>query len=175
MAKRKKEKRESLNDRIKDILGLGPMAALYFVVGIDLLKEKLDGMTNKEVTEMFANLLHPDRVRNNVDTIHKKLNGPIEPNEESTKWSKTNDYYDRKVVTEDVWSRKCKRGMVYVIDKPSFTYTFSCGANSEYSFTGCFFGCSKITTVQEAMVALDEIAARWLNNKEIASILKKYE
>ena len=91
------------------------------------------------------------------------------------KWTKTNDYYNREVVTQDVWSRKCRRGKIYVIDKAPFTYTFSCGANSDYSFTGCFFGCSKITTVEQATEVIDQIAVRWFNDREYSTILKKYE
>jgi hypothetical protein len=91
------------------------------------------------------------------------------------KWSKTNDYYNREAVTQDVWSRKCRRGKIYLIDNPcTFTYTFSCGANSDYSFTGCLAGCNKVTSVEQAMAVIDKIAAGWLNNRGYASILKKY-
>lgn len=89
-------------------------------------------------------------------------------------WNKTNDHYNREVVTEDVWSRKCRRGKIYVIDKAPFTYTFSCGANSDYSFTGCFFGCSKITTAEQAMNVVDQIATLWLNGKSYKHLIEKY-
>jgi len=90
-------------------------------------------------------------------------------------WTKTNDYYNREVVTQDVWSRKCTRGKIYVINKAPFTYTFSCGANSDYSFTGCFHGCSKVTSVEIAMKVINDIAAKWLNDQEYFTILKNYE
>ena len=90
-------------------------------------------------------------------------------------WTKTNDYYNREVVTQDVWSRKCHRGKIYVIDKVPFTYTFSCGANSDYSFSGCFHGCSKIKTVERAMEVIDRIAPVWLGGKGFQQILKEYE
>ncbi len=90
-------------------------------------------------------------------------------------WIKTNDYYNRDVVTQDVWSRKCRKGKIYVIDKSPFTYTFSCGVNSDFSHTGCFCGSSKVTTVQEAMNALDEIAPRWLNGEGYKTLLEKYK
>ena len=90
-------------------------------------------------------------------------------------WNKTNDYYNREAVTQDVWSRKCRRGKIYVIDEAPFSYTFSCGANSDYSFTGCFFGCSKITTIEQAILAIDEIATLWLTGKSYHQIIKKYE
>ena len=90
-------------------------------------------------------------------------------------WNKTNDYYNRDVVTSDVWSRKCRYGKIYVIDNKDFTYTFSCGANSDYSFTGCFFGLSKITTVQQAMSVIDVIAILHFSDKSYQSLLKQYE
>ncbi|GAB6119606.1 hypothetical protein [Dysgonomonas termitidis] len=89
-------------------------------------------------------------------------------------WTKTNDYYNREVVKEDVWSRKCRRGKIYVIDRKNFTYTFSCGADSDYSFTGCFFGCSKITTVEQAMNVVDQIATLWLNDKSYKRLIEKH-
>ncbi|NDW08759.1 hypothetical protein [Dysgonomonas sp. 520] len=90
-------------------------------------------------------------------------------------WTKTNDYYNREVVKEDVWSRKCRRGRIYVIDKTPFTYTFSCGANSDFSHTGCFFRHSKITTVEQAMNVIDIIADRWLIGQEYSALLEKYK
>ncbi len=91
------------------------------------------------------------------------------------KWNKTNDFYNREMVTEDVWSRKCRRGKIYVIDKAPFTYTFSCGSNSDYSFSGCFSGCAKITTVGQAMKVIDKIAPLWFNDKEYSTLLEKYK
>lgn len=90
-------------------------------------------------------------------------------------WTKTNDYYNREVVKEDVWSRKCRRGKIYVINKAPFTYTISCGANSDFSFTGCLFGCSKITTVEQAMEVIDMVADKWFNNQEYSTLLEKYK
>ena len=85
-------------------------------------------------------------------------------------WNKTNDFYNRDVVTCDVWSRTVKRsrgksGKIYVMDKDNFTYTFSFGVNSEYSMTGCFYECSKIKTIQDAMNALDILIELHLNDK----------
>ncbi len=86
-------------------------------------------------------------------------------------WTKTNDYYNREVVTCDVYSRPVKRasgrtGMLYVMDKDNFTYTCSMGANSDYSYTGCFYGCPKITNVNEAMEAIDKIVNLQLSNRD---------
>lgn len=90
-------------------------------------------------------------------------------------WTRTNDYYNREEIPHDVWSRKCRRGKIYVIDKAPFTYTFSCGANSDYSFTGCLFGCSKITAVEQAMEVIDIIADLWFNNQNYSTLLEKYK
>ncbi len=90
-------------------------------------------------------------------------------------WTKTNDYYNREVVTQDVWSRKCRRGKIFVIDRPGFTYTFSCGPNSDYSFTGCFFGCSKITTVQQAMDVIDSIADIHFRGESFTNFLENFK
>lgn len=70
-------------------------------------------------------------------------------------WIKTNDYYNREVVTCDVWSKKIgAKRTIYLQDGGNFTYTFSCGANSDYSFTGSFFG-TKVKTLQDAMDWID--------------------
>jgi len=73
-------------------------------------------------------------------------------------WIKTNDYYNREVVTKDVWSCKTKlhRITVYVIDKPNFMFTVSAGANSDLSYTGCFFEHPEIKTVQDAIEAIEK-------------------
>jgi hypothetical protein len=68
------EKRENVESKIKNPLEEGPLVALYFTVGISFLKEEIDKMSNEEITEIFSKLLHPDRVRNNVDYIYNALN-----------------------------------------------------------------------------------------------------
>ncbi len=71
-------------------------------------------------------------------------------------WIKTNDYYNREVVTCDVWSKKITaKRTVYLKDGGNFMYTFSCGASSDYSFTGSFYG-TKVKTLQDAMDWLDK-------------------
>lgn len=93
-------------------------------------------------------------------------------------WTKTNDYYNRETVNEDVYSRKCRYGKIFLIDAPSsFTYTFSCGANSEYSFTGSFLGCPKISNVNQAMDVLDKFAVLWFSDKmfDLNKFLAKYK
>jgi hypothetical protein len=68
------EKRENADIKIKNLLNEGPLVALYFTIGINFLKEKIDEMSDEEITEMFTKLMHPDRVRNNVNYIYKALN-----------------------------------------------------------------------------------------------------
>jgi hypothetical protein len=65
---------KNLDERIKDLLKEGPLVALYFDTGIAALKEKIDEMSDEEVSKIFENLLNPERVRNNVEYIYNKLN-----------------------------------------------------------------------------------------------------
>lgn len=67
-------KNQTLDDIIKDLLKEGPLVALYFLSGINLLKESIGEMTNEEIKDMFSGLLHPDRVRKNVDHLFEKMN-----------------------------------------------------------------------------------------------------
>lgn len=66
-------------------------------------------------------------------------------------WQKIEDHiYNKKVVNCDVYVlRITKKRNIYLMDKENFSYTFSCGANSEYSFSGSFYGTS-ITTLEDA-------------------------
>ena len=83
-------------------------------------------------------------------------------------WIKTNDYYNREVVICDVWSKKItKKRTIYLIDSKelNFMYTFSCGANSEYSFTGSFFN-TTIDTLEKAMEYLDKFQKYYFSNSK---------
>ena len=72
-------------------------------------------------------------------------------------WIKTNDYYNREVVSCDVWSYKVsKRITIYLQDKLNYTYTVSAGANSDSSYTGCFFGHENIKNLSDAMKAIED-------------------
>ena len=69
-----------------------------------------------------------------------------------TQWEKTNDFYDRRYVTDDVWSYKVSKMItIYLIDRPNYMFTVSAGANSERSYTGCFFGHMEVTNLVQAM------------------------
>jgi hypothetical protein len=89
-------------------------------------------------------------------------------------WVKTNDYYNREVVTCDVWSKKIgAKRTIYLQDSGNFMYTFSCGASSDYSFTGSFFG-TKVKTLQQAMDWLDAFTPlHFSSTRENLSKLKK--
>lgn len=81
-------------------------------------------------------------------------------------WNKTNDYYNREVVTCDVWSKVfSSRRAIYVMDSKDkhFMFTFSCGANSDYSFSGSFYQ-TTISSVEEAMEYLDKFAPLWFSD-----------
>lgn len=80
-----------------------------------------------------------------------------------SKWTKTNDYYNREVVSNDVWSRNIPKGKLYIIDAENFMYTVSRGIDSEHSFTGSFFG-TTIKTLKDAMEYLDKFIPLWLND-----------
>lgn len=65
-----------MDERIKDALQEGPLVALYLVTGVNQLKEKIDSMSDEEIGNMFEHLLHPSRVRDNINTLYQRLNCP---------------------------------------------------------------------------------------------------
>ena len=94
-------------------------------------------------------------------------------------WNKTNNYYNRDVVTCDVWSKVFStRRAIYIMDSQdrNFMYTFSCGANSDYSFSGSFYG-TTVTTLEQAMDYLDKFAPLWFadNYQGIRDLKKTIE
>ena len=68
------KERKNLNDRIKDLMKEGPLVALYITTGISVLNEQIEKMDDKEITEMFSSLFHPNRVRANVKYLYEELN-----------------------------------------------------------------------------------------------------
>ncbi|NDV80775.1 hypothetical protein [Bacteroides sp. 51] len=64
----------SLDDRIKHLLAEGPLVALYFLIGINILKDTIDNMKDEELTSMFEGLMHPERVRKNIEHLYDKMN-----------------------------------------------------------------------------------------------------
>lgn len=65
-----------MDERIKDVLNEGPLVALYLVTGVNILKEKIDSMSDEEIGKMFEHLLRPSRVRDNINTLYQRLNYP---------------------------------------------------------------------------------------------------
>lgn len=71
-------------------------------------------------------------------------------------WAITKEHiYNTDVVKCPVWGKNFEYGTVFVMDEGTFTYTASFGANSDNSYSGCFFECFKVKTVQDAMKVLD--------------------
>lgn len=73
MANEKENKPISMDQRIKNALDQGPLAALYFVVGIDVLKERIDALNDDGLIQMFERILAPDRVRSNITHIYQMI------------------------------------------------------------------------------------------------------
>ena len=67
-------KTKNMDERITDILAEGPLASMYFVAGINALKEKTDAMSDDDLYCEFAGLLAPSRIRGNINHIYKQLN-----------------------------------------------------------------------------------------------------
>ena len=70
----KVRRRPSMDDRIKALLKEGPLVALYFNVAVSVLNEHISSMTDEELGKMFENLLHPERIRGNIEDMYNKLN-----------------------------------------------------------------------------------------------------
>lgn len=70
----KKRRRPSMDDRIKALLNEGPLVALYFNVALMVFKDCISNMTDEELGKMFENLLHPERIRENIKDMYNKLN-----------------------------------------------------------------------------------------------------
>lgn len=66
-------KEMTIDKRIKEILKWGPMAALYFSVAIDVLKQVIVQKSDREVYEMFGGLISAVTVRHCVDSIDRAL------------------------------------------------------------------------------------------------------
>ena len=69
------------------------------------------------------------------------------------------------MVKSDVWSCKIsKKITIYVIDEPDFMFTVSAGANSEGSYTGCFYGHDEIKTLEQAIDAIEQKHKKYFKN-----------
>ncbi len=66
--------RDNLDTRIKDLMREGPLVALYLKVGIIVLQETTAKMGNDELRAMFGGLIHPDKLRGNIQVVYNRLN-----------------------------------------------------------------------------------------------------
>ena len=63
----------TLDQRIRNVLAQGPMAALYFSIAISVLKQIIAQKNDREVYSMFGGLISAATVRHCVDTIDRAL------------------------------------------------------------------------------------------------------
>lgn len=69
-----KQKNKSLDDLIKGAMKEGPLVAMYFKMGIEALKEKLDSQSDEEIRKLFGGFLNADRIKGSVEKIYNHLN-----------------------------------------------------------------------------------------------------
>lgn len=67
-------KQKTLDDCIRQLLNEGMFVPIYFVSGINVLKNRIDEMSDKEICKEFCGLFDPQMVRNDVDHIFTTLN-----------------------------------------------------------------------------------------------------
>lgn len=67
-------KKDSINKRITDLMNEAFLMPLFFVAGIDALKDKISTMEDKEVALLFSNFIPAQLVRNKVEEIQQILN-----------------------------------------------------------------------------------------------------
>ncbi len=72
-----------------------------------------------------------------------------------TTWPHDPDY--AKKVKNKCWMAECGRGKIFLLDLPekSFPFVSSFGANSDRSFSGCFYG-KNVLTLAEAKSELEK-------------------
>ena len=71
-------KRKTLDDRIRHLLGEGILVPLYFVQGINVLKTKVDAMTDEELYKEFSGLFAPKQIRADITYLFTKINNFIQ-------------------------------------------------------------------------------------------------
>lgn len=67
-------KRTTIDDRIQELLKEGPLVGFYFNVAVSVLKDHISNISDEELAEMFAFLINPQRIRNNVEEMYNRLN-----------------------------------------------------------------------------------------------------
>lgn len=73
-------------------------------------------------------------------------------------WTLCDWPYSRVFYKGKCWKVSCGHGTIYLIDSPrkSFPFVASFGPNSDRSYSGCFFGHSEITTIEQAKAAIEK-------------------
>lgn len=66
-------KKDSINKRITDVMNEAFLMPLFFVAGIDALKEKISTMDDADVTLIFGNLIPAKAIRKKVEEIQQIL------------------------------------------------------------------------------------------------------
>lgn len=69
-----KKQNKTINQRIEEIMKEAFLKPLFFVNGINALKEKVEGMEDKEVCALFANQISAKTIRIELNRIHEILN-----------------------------------------------------------------------------------------------------
>ena len=67
-------KKDSINKRITDVMKEVFLMPLFFVAGIDALKEKIKVMDDPDVSLIFSNLIPAKAIRKKVEEIQQILN-----------------------------------------------------------------------------------------------------
>lgn len=77
-----------------------------------------------------------------LKSLIKEYSFAIDPNINSKEWVRTKWPYDPEYAKKapPIWAKKFGRGVVYLFDDPNFNYVSSFGADSDYSYSGSFYG-----------------------------------
>lgn len=67
-------KKDSINKRITDLMDEAFLMPLFFVAGIDALKEKISTMNDADLVLIFSSLIPAKAIRTKVEEIRQILN-----------------------------------------------------------------------------------------------------
>ena len=65
--------KNTINKRIIDIMKENWLSPLFFAAGIDVLKQKIDLLSDSDIYELFGGLMSPDFVRKELERIQTSL------------------------------------------------------------------------------------------------------
>ncbi len=76
-------------------------------------------------------------------------------------------------INDNLWHMQWSKNRTIILrNDDSFHYTFSCGNNSEYSFSGCFFN-TTIKSLDEAKAFLNKFIPLWFSDSTKSCIIRK--